>query len=72
MLRFISRGILVPSGLLSVYEIVRIVVQRPADDEWTLLRGGQLVLARRLLDPAEHQVAFTKSEGADLLDVVVP
>ena len=59
------------SGLLSVYEIVCIVVQRPADDEWTLPRGGQLVLTRRLLDSAEHQVALTKSEGADLLAVVV-
>ena len=60
-----------PSGLLSVDEVVHIVVQRPADDEWTLPRGGQLVLARRLLDSAEHQVALTEREGADLLVVVV-
>ena len=29
------------------------------------------MLARRLLNPMEHQVALMKSEGADLLDVVV-
>ena len=29
------------------------------------------MLPRRLLNPAEHQVALTKSEGADLLVVVV-
>ena len=29
------------------------------------------MLARRLLNPVEHQVALTKSEGADLLVVVV-
>ena len=29
------------------------------------------MLAHRLLNPAEHQVAHTKSEGADLLAVVV-
>ena len=30
------------------------------------------MLAVRLLDSAEHHIALTKSEGADLLAVVVP
>ena len=61
-----------PGRLRAVDEVVGIVLQCSADDERTLPRGGQLVLTRRLLDSAEHQVALAKSEGADLLAVVVP
>jgi len=62
----------VPGRLRAVDEVVGVVLERSTDNERSLPRGGQLVLARRLLNSAEHQVAFTKGEGADLLAVVVP
>ena len=60
-----------PGRLRAVDEVVGVVTQCSADDERTFPRGGQLVLPHRLLDSAKHQVALTKSEGADLLAVVV-
>ena len=60
-----------PGRLRVVDEVVHVVLQRPTDDEWTFPWGRQLVLTRRLLDSREYQVALTKSEGVDLLAVVV-
>src|SRR3954463_7966337 len=58
-------------SLGAINKIVCIVLERSTDDERTFPRRGQLLLAIRFLNSAEHQVALTKSEGADLLVVIV-
>ena len=65
-----SRALLACSGLLGVDEVVGVIAQSLADDEGSLPRGGELVLAGCSLDGPEHQVSFPEGEGLDLLAVV--
>ena len=55
---------------LYVDEVVGVIAHDPTDDEGSLPRGGELVLAGCPLDQPEHHVPLAKSERADLLAVV--
>lgn len=57
--------------LLGVYQVVRVVVQRLADDEGPFPWGGKFVLAGDSLDLPEYQVTFVEGKGPDTLVVVV-
>jgi len=57
--------------LTYVCEIVRVVAQRSADDEWALPpRGGQLVKSLGVLDPSEHQVSLAERDRVHFPAVV--
>ena len=49
--------------LTRVGEVVRVVEQRPADDEGSLPRGGLLVPALGVLDQPEHEVTLRNKRG---------
>jgi hypothetical protein len=55
---------------LSIDEVVGVIAQSFADDEGSLPRGGELVLAGCSLNQLKHQVSLAESKQLDLLAVV--
>jgi hypothetical protein len=61
---------LVLPRFLHIDEVVCPIAQHPADDEWPLPRGGQLVHTFGVLDQQEYKVSFVEFERMNFPAVI--